>query len=88
MNSYALKQRGQKGAVAEGDEGDGETAAHNISGHSISNISGWGLHSTETICGPKPAWEYLDGQLMRDWVSPSASTWRDQSVPWFALRLD
>lgn len=57
--------------------------------HSISNISitEEGPLSTQTRCGPTPAWEYLDGQLMRDWVSPSASIWRDQSVPWFALTL-
>lgn len=28
----------------------------------------------------RPAWVYLDGQLMSEWVSPSASVWRSQSV--------
>lgn len=37
--------------------------------------------------GTWPAWVYLDGQLMREWVSPSASVWRNQSVFSFALAL-
>lgn len=36
---------------------------------------------------PRPAWVYLDGQLMREWVSPSASVWKNQSVLSFALAL-
>lgn len=75
-----------KGTGAEGNEGDGETAASNTASPTL--VAWMRAPSLrKNSCGPKPAWQYLDGQLMRDWVSPSASIWRDQSVPWFALTL-
>lgn len=35
----------------------------------------------------QPALVYLEGQLMREWVSPSASVWRNQSVLSFVFAL-
>lgn len=80
-----------KGTGADGNEGDDEMSAENSPSLTLVDED---YGSTETSFVPeallgsmKPAWEYLDGQLMREWVSPSASIWRNQSEPWFALVL-
>lgn len=42
--------------------------------------SSWMTHGRWYRGETQPAWGYLEGQLMREWVSPSASVWRNQSV--------
>lgn len=74
-------------SLADGNRGDDGRSADNRASLGLVERLRLPALLEPLLRSMKAAWEYLDGQLMRERASPSASTWRSQSVLRLALKL-